>query len=194
MNTILNFSPFAIFIIMLGVGMNVTIKNFLEVVKDLKVLLIGLVLQMIILPTIGFLFAIFAPVDLVLKLGIILITCVPSAVTSNYLTKVVDGNVALSVSLTSISACLSFITIPLILIIIAPIMLEDASIFQELNFFKMSGALLFITTIPVLIGIFINTKFSTFTKKNRQVLLNFFFVVIFSYNICSMVFRMECDN
>ena len=36
MNTILNFSPFAIFIIMLGVGMNVTIKNFLEVVKDLK--------------------------------------------------------------------------------------------------------------------------------------------------------------
>ena len=181
MNTILNFSPFAIFIIMLGVGMNVTIKNFLEVVKDLKVLLIGLVLQMIILPTIGFLFAIFAPVDLVLKLGIILITCVPSAVTSNYLTKVVDGNVALSVSLTSISACLSFITIPLILIIITPIMLEDASIFQEINFFKMSGALLFITTIPVLMGIFINTKFSTFTKKIEK------FYSIFSFLLFSAI-------
>jgi len=178
MNTILNFSPFAIFIIMLGVGMNVTIKNFLEVVKDLKVLLIGLVLQMIILPTIGFLFAIFAPVDLVLKLGIILITCVPSAVTSNYLTKVVDGNVALSVSLTSISACLSFITIPLILIIITPIMLEDASIFQELNFFKMSAKLLFVTTIPVLLGMLINTKFSMFAKKINK-FYSFFSFLLF---------------
>ena len=178
MNIVLNFSPFAIFIIMLGVGMNVTIKNFLEVVKDLKVLLTGLVLQILILPIIGFLFAIFAPVDLFLKLGIILITCVPSAVTSNYLTKVVDGNVALSVSLTSITACLSFITIPFILTIIAPIILDETSIFQELNFFKMSAKLLFVTTIPVLIGMLISTKFSMFAKKINK-FYSFFSFLLF---------------
>jgi len=165
MNTILNFSPLVIFIIMLGVGMNVNVKNFIEVFQNFKVLLIGLLSQLLILPLIGFLFAIFLPIDTVFKLGIILITCVPSAVTSNYITKLVNGNIALSVSLTAITACISFITIPFILLIVAPIALDGATVFQELNFIKMSLGLLLITTIPVLIGMAINTKFSIFVKK-----------------------------
>ena len=59
MNVILHFSPVGIFLIMLGVGMSVSIKNFIEVFKSLKVLLIGLVLQIAILPSIGFFFCIF---------------------------------------------------------------------------------------------------------------------------------------
>ena len=165
MNTILNFSPLAIFIIMLGVGMGVSVKNFIEVFQDFKVLLIGLLSQMVILPLIGFLFAIFSPVDLIFKLGIILITSVPSAVTSNYITKLVSGNVALSVSLTAITASMSFLTIPFILIIVAPFAIDEASIFQELDFVKMSLKFLLITTIPVFIGVVINTKFSIFAKK-----------------------------
>jgi len=150
---------------MLGVGMSVSIKNFIKVFKSLKVLLIGLFLQIIILPSIGFFFVIYLSVDSVLKLGIILITCVPSAVTSNYITKLAGGNVALSVCLTAITACLSFVSIPFITTIVAPIVTDEASIFQELNFFKMSLTLLMITTIPVLLGIFINTKFSIFVEK-----------------------------
>ena len=165
MSTILNFSPIAMFIIMLGVGMSVSLKNFIEVFQDIKILLIGLLSQIVILPCIGFLFAIFLPVELFFKLGIILITCVPSAVTSNYITKLVSGNIALSVSLTAITAGISFITIPFILIIVAPFAIDGASIFQKLNFIKMSLGLLLITTIPVLIGMFINTKFSMFVEK-----------------------------
>ena len=165
MKIIIQFSPAIIFLIMLGVGMSVSIKNFTEVFKNLKVLLIGLFSQMVILPVIGFSFAILAPIDLVFKLGIILITCVPSAVSSNYITKLAGGNIALSVSLTAITACLSFISIPFILTVVAPISIEGASIFQKLNFVKMSISLLSITTIPVILGIFINTKFSIFTKK-----------------------------
>jgi BASS family bile acid:Na+ symporter len=165
MNTILNSAPLAIFLIMLGVGMSVTIKNFIEVFKDPKILLIGLMSQMVILPLVGILFAIFAPVDLIFKLGLVLITCVPSAVTSNYITKLVDGNIALSVSLTAITACLSFITIPFILVIITPIVLDGANDFQDLDFIKMSLGLLLITTIPILIGMAINIKFSVFVEK-----------------------------
>jgi len=165
MNIILQFAPIIIFLIMLGVGMSVNINNFIEVFKDLKVLLIGLSLQMIILPLIGFLFVILAPLDLELKFGIILITCVPSAVTSNYITKLAGGNIALSVSLTAITAFLSFLTIPFILAIVTPFAIDGDNVFQKLNFIKMSLSLLFITTIPVLLGVFINTKFSIFVKK-----------------------------
>ena len=165
MSIILQFAPLVMFLIMLGVGMSVNIKDFIKVFRSLKVLFTGLFLQMIILPLIGLLFAILAPVNLVLKFGIILITCVPSAVSSNYITKLSGGNVALSVSLTAITACLSFVTIPFMLMIVTPIVIDGVSIFQKFNFIKISLGLLFITTVPVLLGIFINTKFSIFVEK-----------------------------
>ena len=178
MNIILQFAPIVIFLIMLGVGMSVNIKNFIDVFKNLKVLFAGLFLQIIILPSIGFFFAIFAPIDLVLKLGIILITCVPSAVTSNYITKLAGGNVALSVSLTAITACLSFVSIPFILKIVTPIVIDEATVFQELNFAKMSLGLLLITTVPVLLGIFVRTKFSIFVEKINK-FYSIFSIILF---------------
>ena len=131
MSIILQFAPLVMFFIMLGVGMSVNIKDFIKVFRSLKVLFTGLFLQMIILPLIGLLFVILAPVNLVLKFGIILITCVPSAVSSNYITKLSGGNVALSVSLTAITACLSFVTIPFMLMIVTPIVIDGVSIFQK---------------------------------------------------------------
>jgi len=168
MEIVTKFAPFILFYIMLGIGMSTNIKNFIEVLKNLKVLLIGLTSQIIILPSIGFLFAIFLTNDPVLKVGIILITSMPSAVSSNYITKLANGNIALSVSLTAVSAILSFITIPFIFVVLSPMIISDITVFQDLKFFKMSIALLFMTTVPVLLGIFINTKFFIFVEKTNK--------------------------
>ena len=187
MSIILQFAPLVMFLIMLGVGMSVNIKDFIKVFRSLKVLFTGLFLQMIILPLIGLLFVILAPVNLVLKFGIILITCVPSAVSSNYITKLSGGNVALSVSLTAITACLSFITIPFMLMIVTPIVIDGVSIFQKFNFIKISLGLLFITTVPVLLGIFINTKFSIFVEKINK-FYSIFSLLLFSTIIAAAWF------
>jgi len=165
MEIVTKFAPFVLFYIMLGIGMSTNIKSFVEILKNLKVLLIGLTSQIIILPCIGFLFASFATNDPALKVGIILITSMPSAVSSNYITKLVNGNIALSVSLTAVSAILSFITIPFIFIVVSTMIISEVTILQDLNFKKVSIGLLFMTTVPVLIGIFINTKFSIFVEK-----------------------------
>jgi BASS family bile acid:Na+ symporter len=177
------FAPFLLFYIMLSVGMSTNIKNFIEVFKNLKALLIGLASQIIILPLIGFLFAFFATSDPVLKVGIILITCMPSAVTSNYITKLASGNLALSVSLTAISASLSFVTIPFIFLIVSPAVIGETTVLQGLDFKKMSLNLLLMTTIPVLIGMFVNTKFFIFVKKINKFFsyssLLLFLIIIF---------------
>ena len=183
MEIITKFAPFALFYIMLGIGMSTNIKNFVKILKNLKVLLIGLTSQIIILPCIGFLFAIFATNDPVLKVGIILITSMPSAVSSNYITKLANGNIALSVSLTAVSAILSFITIPFIFIVVSPMIISDTTVLRDLNFLKVSIGLLFMTTVPVLIGIFINTKFSIFVEKINKFfsyssLFLFLFIII----------------
>ena len=168
MEIIPKFAPFVLFYIMLGIGMSTNIKSFVEVFKNLKVLLIGLISQIIILPCIGFLFAIFATNDPVFKVGIILITSMPSAVSSNYITKLANGNIALSVSLTAVSAILSFITIPFIFIVVSPMIISEITVMQDLKFLKMSVGLLLMTTVPVLIGIFINTKFPIFVEKIKS--------------------------
>ena len=165
MEIITKFAPFALFYIMLGIGMSTNIKSFVEAFKNLKVLLIGLTSQIIILPCIGFLFAIFATNDPVLKVGIILITSMPSAVSSNYITKIANGNIALSVSLTAVSAILSFITIPFIFTVVSPMIISDTTVLRDLNFLNVSIGLLFMTTLPVFIGMFVNTKFSIFVEK-----------------------------
>ena len=166
MQIINNIAPFILFYIMLGIGMNASIADFIKISKDFKTLLIGLISQIIILPSLGFLIAVIAPVDFFLKIGIILITCVPSAVTSNYITKLANANIALSVCLTAISAALSFLTVPFILLIALPLVIENGNIFQNLNFKKMSMFLLLMTTVPILIGIFINTYFFN-RQKNK---------------------------
>ena len=66
------------------------------------------------MPLIGFIIALTIPFPKEIKVGIVLITCLPSAVTSNYITKKLGGNVALSISLTAFTSLFSFITIPLI--------------------------------------------------------------------------------
>ena len=175
-----DFAPLAIFYIMLGIGMSTNIKNFVEVLNNLKALLIGLTSQIIILPFIGILFAIFLTNDPVMKVGIILITSMPSAVSSNYITKLANGNIALSVSLTAVSAILSFITIPFIFIVVSPMIISDTTVLRDLNFLKVSIGLLFMTTVPVLIGIFINTKFSIFVEKiNKFFSYSSFFLFLF---------------
>ena len=117
-------------------------------------------------------------------LGVILITCVPSAISSNYITKLASGNIALSVSLTAVTSSLSFITIPFMLIIVAPIILDEAIIFQEFNFKKISLFLFFMATVPILIGTFINTKFSIFVEKIKKIYSIFslllFLIIIFA--------------
>jgi BASS family bile acid:Na+ symporter len=187
MSFILQYAPVVLFLIMIGVGFSVNFKSFIDIFKNFKILLIGLFLQVIILPLIGFSFVIFVPIDPILKVGIILITCVPSAITSNYITKLAGGNVALSVSLTASTASLSFITIPFILIIVAPIVIDESDIFKELNFLKMSLGLLLITTIPVFIGMTIKAKFSIFVKKINK-FYSIFSLLLFLIIILSAIF------
>jgi BASS family bile acid:Na+ symporter len=175
--------------------MSTNIKNFVKVFKNLKTLLVGLTSQIVILPFIGILFAIFLTNDPVLKVGIILIICMPSAVTSNYVTKLANGNITLSVSLTAITASLSFITIPFMFTVISPILINETIVLQNLDFKKMSLSLLFITTIPVLIGIFINTKFNIFIKKISKFLsyssLFLFLLIIIGAWIVEWVYVIE---
>jgi predicted Na+-dependent transporter len=107
-----------LFLVMVGMGLTLTGKDFSIVITKPKGILIGQVLQFGIMPLIavglGYLMGFHESYPYI-YVGMILITATPGGVTSNLMTHFAKGDVALSVSLTSLSTVLSIFFVPLLL-------------------------------------------------------------------------------
>ena len=169
MEVVNKFAPLAMAWIMFVVGTSTSINQFKEVIKFPKSLLLGFLTQVVFVPIIGIVIAYLSPVSDAYKIGILLLSCVPSAVMSNYLTKTINGNTALSVSLTAICSFFSFITIPFFLGIGLKL-INSSETLNAVIIFSVAFKIFLIVTIPVLIGLI----FKTFFEK-IVVLLNKFF-------------------
>ena len=104
----------SLMIIMFGMGLSLIFADFKRVLIFPKAVFIGLVSQIIILPLIGFLIATSLNLSPTIAIGIMLLSACPGGATSNLLTHLAKGDLALSITLTAISSLLSIITIPFI--------------------------------------------------------------------------------
>ena len=158
--------PAGMFFIMFSLALSLKMQAFKEIAKNPLSFYLGLVAQLIGMPLIGFIIALTIPFPMEVKVGIVLITCLPSAVTSNYLSKKMGGNVALSISLTAITSLIAFVTIPIIIKIYFLVVFENESvIIFNTTLIGASLKLFAVVTIPVILGIIFNTIFPEFSKK-----------------------------
>ncbi|MFC2090399.1 bile acid:sodium symporter family protein [Bacteroidota bacterium] len=107
-----------LFLVMVGMGLTLTGKDFVMVVTKPKGIIIGEIMQFGIMPLIAVAFGYllgFHEHYPYIYVGMILITATPGGVTSNLMTHFAKGDVALSVSLTSLSTVLSILFVPLLL-------------------------------------------------------------------------------
>ena len=154
--------PFGVFFIMFALGLNLSIKRFLRVFSRPKNFIVGLVCQILVLPIIGLVVISYLQMDREFQIGIFLLLIMPSAAMSNYATRIADGNVPLSICLTSICALMSFITVPLYLNFFSDFLHNQTF---ELHLFTFSIKTFLFITLPVFIGIFLREKFNSFFKK-----------------------------
>tara|TARA_A100001234_G_scaffold208184_1_gene206029 strand:- start:143 stop:1003 length:861 start_codon:yes stop_codon:yes gene_type:complete len=158
--------PVGMFFIMFSLALSLKTQAFKEIAKNPLSFYLGLVAQLIGMPLIGFIIALTIPFPMEVKVGIVLITCLPSAVTSNYLSKKMGGNVALSISLTAITSLIAFVTIPIIIKIYFLVVFENESVIVfNTTLIGASLKLFAAVTIPVILGIIFNTIFPEFSKK-----------------------------
>ena len=174
-------APIALALIMLGLGMSLTIQDFIRVIKIPKDFLIGFICQLILLPIVAFLLIKLLNTPAELAIGVMLIAAAPGGVTSNILTKFAQGDVALSISLTAITSLVSIVSVPFI-------------VFNSIDFFEidnvskdvsMTGIALkmfFVVTVPVIIGMIIK-KFAKNFIVNKSLIIQrasiFLFVFVF---------------
>jgi BASS family bile acid:Na+ symporter len=177
MEIVTKIAPIALALIMLGLGLGLTAQDFTRVVKQPRDFFVGLICQLILLPIIAFsLIKIFnTPIEL--ALGVMIIAAAPGGVTSNVLTKFAKGDVALSISLTSIISLVSIITVPFIVFKSAEI-LQMTYILKEISMLGIALKMFFVVTIPVLLGMLIR-KFAANFIIPKTLLIQRISIILF---------------
>ena len=137
-------------VIMFGMGITLTLGDFLRVLRQPSILLLGVVLQYSIMPLAALLVASVLGLPTALLVGMVLVGSSPGGTASNVICYLARGNVALSVSLTLLSTLLAFALTPALTWLYVghavPVPVWD-----------MLYSVLKIVVIPVLLGALINT-------------------------------------
>ena len=162
------FLPLALAIIMLGMGMTLIITDFTRVIKYPRAILIGLTNQLIFLPIIGFSLAIAFNLNPVMAVGLMILASCPGGPTSNLITQVCKGNIALSVTLTAVASLVSILTIPFILSYALEYFGSNTDVTIELPIIDTILQIMGITVIPISIGMLIRKHKTSFAKRMEK--------------------------
>lgn len=108
------FLPATLTVITLGMGLSLTQKDFENIFSYPKAVITGIVCQMLLLPGLAFMIASMSNMPASAKVGLMIIAACPGGATSNLITYILRGNVALSISMTAINSLITLLTIPII--------------------------------------------------------------------------------
>ncbi|AXT56651.1 bile acid:sodium symporter family protein [Aquimarina sp. AD1] len=154
----------SLFIIMLGMGLSLVIDDFKRILIYPKAILVGLANQLIVLPLVGFLLASVLSLKPEIAIGIMILAACPGGATSNLISHLAKGDIALSVTLTAFSSLITIITIPFIVnFSLLYFLSEDQTI--QLNVIETIIQILVIIIIPVAIGMIIRKYNESFALK-----------------------------
>ncbi|MCU1440315.1 MAG: bile acid:sodium symporter family protein [Rhodoglobus sp.] len=106
--------PVALGIIMLGLGLSLTLRDFARIAKHPKAVIIALACQLILLPALCFGLVLLFQLPPVLAVGMMLLAASPGGTTANLYSHLFGGDIALNISLTAINSVISVVTLPFI--------------------------------------------------------------------------------
>jgi BASS family bile acid:Na+ symporter len=143
-----------------AVSLDLTWEKMLRVLKKPKAPTIGLVAQFGILPAVAFLAGLYLTDSPSIALGLLLVTCCPGGALSNYLTGVAKGDVATSISMTTISTLFSIVLTPLLFAFWASMNPYTHEVLQKISMdpLRVIMTLLTMLIIPVTAGMLIRAK------------------------------------
>ncbi len=99
---------------MLSMGLTLTYKDFLRILEIPKAVLIGVGLQYLIMPVLGYFISKLFHLPLDFVIGLVLVACCPGGTASNVVCFIARLNVALSVTLTTFSTLIAVLATPLL--------------------------------------------------------------------------------
>ncbi|HEY5967330.1 MAG TPA: bile acid:sodium symporter family protein [Chitinophagaceae bacterium] len=133
-------------VIMFGMGTELSLKDFADVLRMPKAVVIGIICHYTIMPLVGFTVAKLFNFPDEVAAGIILVGCCPSGLASNVMCFLAKANLALSVTVTAVSTLVAPIFTPLLMKLLAGRLIE-------VNIIDMVWHITEIVIIPIVAGL-----------------------------------------
>jgi bile acid:Na+ symporter, BASS family len=150
-------------VVMFGMGLTLTGGDFARVFRRPKDVAIGVAAQFTVMPVVAFLLAYFLNLPPELAVGVVLLGCCPGGTASNVIAYLARGDVALSVSMTSVSTILAPLATPALMLLLAGrwLPIDAGGLFLSI---------VQIVLVPVLLGVLVNTFFRPAVRRAVSVL------------------------
>ncbi|RFC62327.1 bile acid:sodium symporter family protein [Fulvimarina endophytica] len=150
-------------IIMFGMGLTISFADLKEVARRPFDVGLAVVLQFLIMPLAALVLTLVIPMSPEVAAGVILVGCCPGGTSSNVMTYLAKGDVALSVACTSVSTLLAPVLTPLLVYLLA-------SQYLPVDAGAMFVSILQIVLVPVVLGILCQRFFSGAVKAAVTIL------------------------
>lgn len=143
--------PAALFLIMIGMGLTLTLRDFREVLIAPRATIYGVVAQTLLLPLLALALAWLLQLDPLLAVGLVVIAACPGGTTSNIFAYLAGADVALSVVLTVLASLVTILSLPLFTEL-ALGWFRDGEADVSLPLGRTMLSLLVIVIVPLMIG------------------------------------------
>lgn len=150
-------------VVMFGMGMTLKPEDFREIFRRPRDVLIGLLAQFSIMPLLAFVLATAFDLPAELAAGVILVGTCPGGTSSNVMTFLAKGDLALSVSITMASTILAPVVTPLLTWFLA-------GAWIEVSFVQMMLSIVQVVVAPIVLGLAVNQLFANFVKRVAEIL------------------------
>ncbi len=154
---------YLLMIVMFGMGLTLKLEDFKLVFTRPKDILIGCASQFVIMPLLAFALGKIFGLDTALLAGVVLVGTCPGGTSSNVITYLSKGDVALSVGMTSVNTLLA----PFLTPAITYLLLRTS---VEVDILSMFLSIVKVVIIPIGLGFIINKFFGKYTQKAVRVL------------------------
>lgn len=166
---------------MFGMGMTLKLSDFQGILKRPRYVLIGVLAQFTIMPALAYFLAKIFALPPELAVGIILVGTCPGGTSSNIMTYLAKGDVALSVSMTMTTTILAPIVTPLLTWLLV-------GEWIDVPFLAMMISICQIVILPIILGLVINSFFSDTVQKFSKILpmISIFAIILIVAGSCSI--------
>ena len=137
---------------MLAMGLSLTVRQIVDPLKNVKVVLLALLANFVLVPAIAYGITLLIPLDDGLATGLIIVGAAAGAPFLPKLVQLAKGNAAFSVGLMTLLMIITVIYLPIVL----PLLLPGASV----NPWDIAQSLIFAMLLPLAIGLFIKARYS----------------------------------
>jgi len=137
---------------MLAMGLSLTVKQIIEPLRNVKVVLLALLANFVLVPVLAYGVLLLIPLEQGLSTGLIIVACAAGAPFLPKLVQIAKGDAAFSVGLMTLLMVITVFYLPFVL----PLLLPGASV----NSWDIARSLIFTMLLPLSIGLFIKARYA----------------------------------